>query len=71
MNDREHNIIEIVRKTEIRYFTVLFLSSMLLWYLKSEEMQNMHRNEWDLGCNLLPRKIGEEEIISCFLHVLM
>ena len=53
MNGREHNIVEIVRKTEIRYFTALSLS-LLAVFLKPEELQNTYRIEWDLGCNLLP-----------------
>lgn len=55
MSGREHNIIEVVRKTEIRYFTALPLSLHAAFlYQKLEELQNVYRIEWDLGCNLLP-----------------
>ena len=46
---------EVVRKTEIRYFTALSLSLHAIFlYQQPEELQNMCRIEWELGCNLLP-----------------
>lgn len=55
MNGREHDIIEVVGKTEIRYFISL-LSSLhaAFLYPEREELQNVYRIKWDLGCDLLP-----------------